>query len=214
MKISSAPVWKLISILVILVLGLTLLWAQPSKKEKPSKLVLGVVVDQEDQPLATAVVSLTNLQTKKISQDITDDKGEFRFGGVNPDNNYELQAFYHSYVGQKEQISMYDTRPKREFYFKLPVKLADASQEIDTGFSVTDEQGRGVPGASLKFTASKRIQTLTATTDSSGKTHQWLSLVDTYSIVIEAKGYETQVREAFKPSREIGGLQIPLKAAK
>jgi hypothetical protein len=79
---------------------------------------------------------------------------------------------------------------------------------------VTDEQGRGVPGATLKFTGSKRIQTLTATTDSSGKTHQWLSMADTYSIVIEARGYETQVREAFKPSREIGGLQIPLKAAK
>jgi hypothetical protein len=110
MKNSSALAWKLISILVILLLGLTGLWAQSSKKQKPSKLVLGVVVDQEDQPLATAVVNLTNLQTKKISQDITDDKGEFRFGGVNPDNNYELQASYHSYVGQKELISMYDTR--------------------------------------------------------------------------------------------------------
>lgn len=199
---------------VILILIVSVLAAQGSKKAKPSKLALGVVVDQDDQPIPTAIVNLTNLQSKKISQDITDEKGEFRFGGLSPDINYELQALFHDHWGKKETISIYDTRLKREFYFKLPVKLAEASQEVTIGFVVMDEHGRGIPGASLKITGTQKIETLTATTDSNGRSQLWLSTVEHYSIVVEAKGYETQVRESFTPTKEIAALQIPLKAAK
>lgn len=192
----------------------SVLAAQGSKKAKPSKLALGVVVDQDDQPIPTAIVNLTNLQSKKISQDITDEKGEFRFGGLSPDINYELQALFHDHWGKKETISIYDTRLKREFYFKLPVKLAEASQEVTIGFVVMDEHGRGIPGASLKITGTQKIEKLTATTDSNGRSQLWLSTVEHYSIVVEAKGYETQVRESFTPTKEIAALQIPLKAAK
>ncbi|MBZ5552277.1 MAG: carboxypeptidase-like regulatory domain-containing protein [Acidobacteriia bacterium] len=199
---------------VILILIVSVLAAQGSKKAKPSKLALGVVVDQDDQPIPTAIVNLTNLQSKKISQDITDEKGEFRFGGLSPDINYELQALFHDHWGKKETISIYDTRLKREFYFKLPVKLAEASQEVTIGFVVMDEHGRGIPGASLKITGTQKIEKLTATTDSNGRSQLWLSTVEHYSIVVEAKGYETQVRESFTPTKEIAALQIPLKAAK
>lgn len=176
--------------------------------------MLGTVVDQDDRPIPTAIVNLTNLKTKKISQDITDEKGEFRFGGLNPDIDYDVQVAYHNHLGPKERISIYDTRAKREFYWKLPTKLADSLTEVNLGFVIVDEQGRGIPGARLKFTGTKKIETLTATTDSTGQTHQWLSSADTYSIVVEAKGYETQVKEALMPSRHVAALQIPLKAAR
>jgi hypothetical protein len=205
---------KLFATGVILVLSLSILSAQSSKKAKPSKLVLGVVVDQDDHPIPTAVVNLTNRQSKKISQDITDEKGEFRFAGLNPDTDYDLQALFHDHSGKKEGISTYDTRLKREFYIKLPVRLAEASLEINIGLLVTDEQGRGIPGASLKITATQKIETLSVTADSDGRCQLWLSTTDRYSIVVEAKGYETQVREAFTPSKEIVALQIPMKAAK
>lgn len=82
------------------------------------------------------------------------------------------------------------------------------------GFLVMDEQRRSVAGATLKFAGAKKIQTLTATTDAEGRAHKWLSRADTYAIVVEAKGFETQVREAFTPVREIAIVEIPLKAAK
>jgi Carboxypeptidase regulatory-like domain len=214
MNLTLSSLIKILAPVAILVLGLTILSAQTSKKAKPSKLVLGVVVDQEDHPIPTAVVNLTNRQSKKVSQDITDEKGEFRFGGLNPDMDYELQALFHDHSGKKENISMYDTRSKREFYIKLPVNLAEASQEVNIGFGVTDAQGRGIPGASLKITATRKIETLSATTDSNGRGQLWLSTADSYSIVVEAKGYETQVREAFTPTKEIAALQITMKAAK
>ena len=205
---------KIFALSFILFLSAPVLGGQGSKKAKPSKLALGVVVDQDDHPIPTAVVNLTNLQSKKVSQDITDEKGEFRFGGLSPDINYELQAFFHDHWGKKETISIYDTRLKREFYFKLPVRLAEASEEVTMGFLVLDEQGRGIPGASLKFTGTRKIETLTATTDSNGRSQLWLSTTDHYSVVVEAKGYETLVRESFTPSKEIAAIQIPLKAAK
>jgi carboxypeptidase family protein len=205
---------KIFVVSIILFLSVSVLDAQGSKKAQPSKLVVGVVVDQDDHPIPTAVVNLTNLQSNKSSQDITDEKGEFRFGGLSPDNNYELQALFHDHWGKKESISIYDTRLKREFYFKLPVKLAEASQEVAISFLVIDEQGRGIPGASLKITGTQKIETRTTTTDSNGHSQLWLSTVDHYSIVVEAKGYETLVRESFIPSREIAAIQVPLKVAK
>jgi hypothetical protein len=220
MKRQSQTYSNLLSFLILLLATTSLGWSQfsnspkPKPDKKPSKLVLGEVVDQDDQPISTAVVSLTNLQTKKISQDITDDKGEFRFGGLNPENDYDVQASFHDIVGEKERISMYDSRAKREYYWKLPVKLADASQEVPMGFVVVDEQRRSVAGAKLKFTGAKKIQTLTATTDAGGRANKWLSRADAYTIVVEAAGFETQVREAFTPDREIAIVEIPLKAAK
>jgi hypothetical protein len=220
MKRQSKTHSNLLSFLILLLATTSLGWSQfsnspkPKPDKKPSKLVLGVVVDQDDQPISTAVVSLTNLQTKKISQDITDDKGEFRFGGLNPENDYDVQASFHDIAGEKERISMYDSRAKREYYWKLPVKLTDASQEVPVGFLVMNEQRRSVAGATLKFTSTKKIQTLTATTDAEGRAQKWLSRADVYSIIVEAKGFETQVQKAFTPVREIAFVEIPLKAAK
>lgn len=213
-KIFSFDVWKPVLSLVMVLLFVVPLLAQPKGKGKPSKLLLGTVVDLDDHPIPTAIVSLTNLKTKKIQQDISDDKGEFRFGGLDPDADYEVQVLYHNVLGEKSKISMYDTRTKREFYWKLPLKLPDAQKEVEVVFWVSDEQGRGIPGAGLKFTSSKKIETLTSTTDVQGFAGRWLSTTDNYSIVAEAKGYETQVREAFTPTPEIGKMQIQLKAAK
>lgn len=215
MKKSSPLMGKWFAGISILILGTSVVYGQFSKpKIKPSKLLLGVVVDQDDNPIPTAVVSLVNFKTQKISQDITDDKGEFRFAGLSPDIDYELQAVYHNYKGPKERISIYDTRAKREFYWKLPIKIAEASQELDVSFLVSDEQGRGIPGATLKLTSPSKIETLAVSTDANGRADQWLSPARTYSIVVEAKGYETYVQEAYKPERRVAGLQIALKAAK
>jgi hypothetical protein len=216
MNISSPLKTKLLIPSLLLVLSTSLLCAQFSKpkKEKPSKLVLGQVVDGGDQPIPTAIVNLTNLQTKKVSQDITDEKGEFRFAGLNPDADYEVQAVFHDRSGPNERISMYDSRAKREFYWKLPLKLAEANKEVETQFAVVDEQNRGIPGAMVKITANKKIETLIASTDAAGRAHQWLSTADTYAIVVEAKGYETLVREAFVPERSVPGVQFNMKAAK
>ncbi len=185
-----------------------------SKAPKPSKRVLGVVVDQTDQPIPTAIVNLTNLQAKKVSQDITDDKGEFQFGGLSPDADYDVQAIYHNVQGPVERISIYDTRSKREFYWKLPTLLADARQEIDLIIGVSDEKGRGIPGATVKFTGTKKIETLIATTDSNGRTDKWLSPNENYSVVTEAMGYQTDVGESFKVTREAASLRVVLKPAK
>ncbi len=207
---------RILFALILLLLSGSLLWAQfgGRKKPKPSKTVTGQVADQNDVPIPTAVVNLTNLQTKKVEQDVTDDKGQFRFGGLNPDIDYNLQAFYHNVKGPVERISMYDTRSKRQFYWKLPITMADAAQEVDVIFQVSDAQGHGIPGATLKFTGTKKIETLTTSANSNGRTHEWLSMADAYSIVTEASGYQTDVHEAFKPTRDTGGLQIVLKPAK
>lgn len=213
-KSFSLHVYKPVLVLAMALLFAATLQAQPRGKNNPSKLLLGTVVDQDDHPIPTAIVSLTNIKTKKIQQDISDDKGEFRFGSLDPDADYEVQVLYHNILGEKKKISMYDSRTKREFYWKLPLKLPDAQKEVQVVFWVSDEQGRSIPGAALKFTSSKRIETLTAATDAQGFISRWLSTTDNYSIVVEAKGYETQVKEVFSPTSEIGKMRIQLKAAK
>ncbi|MDD5543832.1 MAG: carboxypeptidase-like regulatory domain-containing protein [Acidobacteriia bacterium] len=187
---------------------------KPKPSKIPSKLVLGQVVDQDDQPIPSAIVNLTNLKTSKISQDITDDKGEFRFGGLSPEIDYDVQTMYHNAMGPKERVSIYDTRGKREFYWKLPLKLSDSLQEVNLLFVVSDTSGKPIPGATLKFTSPNKIETLTAVTDASGRTQKWLSSDRSYSVVASAPDHETFVQETLKPDRNAELVRVVLKPSK
>ena len=107
------------------VIGLCLIspLAAQSGKDKDQKLrsVQGIVSDAQENPLAKAVVQLKNTKTLQVKSFYTDDKGAYRFFGLDPNQDYELRAEYGSASGVRT-VSSFDSRREMIVNFKLDVK--------------------------------------------------------------------------------------------
>jgi len=66
--------------------------AQDKKREAQLRTVRGVVADKSDSPLSGSVVFLKNVRTNSVRSSYTDDNGNYRFSGLDPNADYELHA--------------------------------------------------------------------------------------------------------------------------
>src|SRR5437016_4022068 len=64
--------------------------AQDKKREAQLRTVRGVVADKSDSPLSGSVVFLKNVRTNSVRSSYTDDSGNYRFSGLDPNADYEL----------------------------------------------------------------------------------------------------------------------------
>src|SRR5437867_4203828 len=105
---------------VVLCLALPLL-AQ-SAKDRKVRSVQGIVTDAQENPLAKAVVQLKNTKTLQVKSFYTDEKGSYRFHGLDPDLDYELKAEYGNVSSGPRTVSSFDSRREVVINFKLDVK--------------------------------------------------------------------------------------------
>jgi len=66
--------------------------AQDKKREAQLRTVRGVVADKSDSPISGSVVFLKNVRTNSVRSSYTDDSGNYRFSGLDPNADYELHA--------------------------------------------------------------------------------------------------------------------------
>jgi len=88
--------------------GLTL--AQNSKKEAQLRTVRGMVSDKGDKPLQNAVVFLKNLRTNTVISHYSDEEGNYRFSGLDPNADYEIYAEFESEKSAARTVSPLDSR--------------------------------------------------------------------------------------------------------
>lgn len=93
-------------------------WAQ---KEPPTRSVKGLVTDQAEQPLATAVVQLKNTKTLQVKSFIADDKGAYYFHGLDPNVDYELKAQFKGVASRTRTVSSFDDRREVIYNFELEI---------------------------------------------------------------------------------------------
>jgi hypothetical protein len=74
--------------------------------------VTGVVLDQSDNPLARAVVYLKNTKTLTIKTYISNEKGNYQFTGLVPNQDYELHAELSGSKSPTKTLSGFDSREK------------------------------------------------------------------------------------------------------
>jgi hypothetical protein len=96
--------------------------AQRSKKDPPLRVVHGLVTDAEETPLPKAVVQLKNTKTLQVRSFYTDEKGAYRFPGLDPDLDYELKAEFGNATSGPRKVSSFDSRREVVINFKLDVK--------------------------------------------------------------------------------------------
>lgn len=85
--------------------------ATPDKKDKSSgRLVLGKVLDRQDNPVPDAIVYLTNTRTRSIKTYIVGQDGTYRFPALSTSIDYEIYAQYKDHKSETKSVSQFDDR--------------------------------------------------------------------------------------------------------
>ena len=84
--------------------------ADPDNKEKQQgRLLYGKVLDQQDNPVAGAIVYLTNTRTHAVKTYIIGQEGTYRFPGLST-GDYEVYAQYKGRKSDTKSLSQFDDR--------------------------------------------------------------------------------------------------------
>jgi carboxypeptidase family protein len=87
-------------------------YAAPDKKDKAQgRLLYGKVLDPQDNPVAGAIVYVTNLRTHAVKTYIVGQEGTYRFPGL-AYVDYEVYAQYNGHKSDTKSVSQFDDRPQ------------------------------------------------------------------------------------------------------
>jgi len=91
-----------------------------AKEQKPSRTVAGVVTDEAENPIAGAVVVLTDLQTGKKSATYTGADGAYQYADLQVTRDYEVQASYKGISSRLRKVSSVDPRKRITVNLRIP----------------------------------------------------------------------------------------------
>lgn len=112
---------------ILLAVLVGMLWpaaaiAQDKKREAQLRTVHGTVVDKEENELPGGVVYLKNTKTLTVKTYIAEEKGEYRFSGLDPNVDYEIHAEKEGMTSTKRTISSFDSRKQIVVNLKVDKK--------------------------------------------------------------------------------------------
>ena len=100
--------------------------AQQTKDQKKAEAQLrtvhGVVEDKDENPLPASVVYLLNVKTQAVRTSFADEKGLYRFSGLDPNVDYEIHAEHEDMTSSTRTISSFDSRRDIEITLKVSRK--------------------------------------------------------------------------------------------
>lgn len=110
--------------LVVLLVGLaaTANLALARDKESAGRLLIGKVVDRNDQTLPNAVVYLTNSRTRAIRTYIVKEDGVYRFPALSPNIDYEVYAQYNGRKSDTKTVSQIESRQQVTINLRIDAK--------------------------------------------------------------------------------------------
>ncbi|MEK9138859.1 MAG: carboxypeptidase-like regulatory domain-containing protein, partial [Bacteroidota bacterium] len=79
-----------------------------------------VVSDEGENPIAGAVVVITDLQTGKKSATYTGADGAYQYAGLEVTRDYEVQANYKGISSQLRKVSTVDPRKRVTVNLRIP----------------------------------------------------------------------------------------------
>ena len=119
------PRFRLLLLALALSVCVCAAMAQDAKHETQLRTVRGVVVDKSSEaPVPSAVVFLKNTRTNAVRSYITDDEGNYRFSGLDPNVDYEIHAEKDGAKSATRTISSFDN--KKEIIVNLKIEKKKA----------------------------------------------------------------------------------------
>ena len=83
---------------------------EAAKHEASLKTVRGLITDKAETPMPASVVFLKNTRSNAIRSYISDDAGNYRFSGLDPNVDYEIHAEKDGAKSQTRTISSFDSK--------------------------------------------------------------------------------------------------------
>jgi uncharacterized protein (UPF0333 family) len=95
--------------------------APPYFKDKgdAGRLLTGKVSDRQDNPLASAVVYLSNTRTRAVKTYIVGADGGYRFPALSLNADYEVYAQYNGRKSETKTVSQFDNRQQVNINLKI-----------------------------------------------------------------------------------------------
>lgn len=93
--------------------------ARNQNSQTELRTVHGVVLDQNQNPVASSIVYLLNDKTQAVRTYITDSAGQYRFSGLDPNVDYEVHAEHGDMASSTHMVSSFDSRRDIEVVLKL-----------------------------------------------------------------------------------------------
>ena len=94
-------------------------WPKKNNDKNAPKNLTGQVVDKEGKGLAEAIVYLKDKRTLEMKTHISDERGNYRFSGLDPNTDYEVHAELKGTASSKRSVSSFDGR--KEVYLVLEI---------------------------------------------------------------------------------------------
>lgn len=112
---------KAASLVLLMVLGITAVAsAAPDKKEKTvGRLLLGKVLDHQDNPLPDSVVYVTNTRTRAVKTYIVGPDGTYRFPALSTAVDYEIYAQFKGHKSDTKSLSQFDDRSQVNIVLRI-----------------------------------------------------------------------------------------------
>lgn len=95
---------------LLVVLGVVSNAAADKKDKAVGRLLLGKVLDPQDNPLPDAIVYLTNTRTRSVKTYIVGPDGTYRFPALSTAIDYEVYAQYKGRKSDTKSVSQFDDR--------------------------------------------------------------------------------------------------------
>jgi hypothetical protein len=92
------------------------------KAEAQLRTVHGLVEDKDENPIPASVVYLLNVKTQAVRTSFADDKGLYRFSGLDPNVDYEIHAEHEDMTSSTRTISSFDSRRDIQVNLKVSRK--------------------------------------------------------------------------------------------
>ena len=116
---------RALSLGMALAFGIALAAAQDAKRESQLRTVRGVVVDKSSEnPVSSSVVFLKNTRTNAVRSYISNDEGNYRFSGLDPNTDYEIHAEKDGAKSATHTISSFDSKKEIVLNLKIEKKKA------------------------------------------------------------------------------------------
>jgi carboxypeptidase family protein len=109
-------------LLVVLFAAHGLAFGQASKKEAQLRSVRGMVSDKDEKAIENAVVFLKNSRTSTVISHYSDDQGNYRFSGLDPNVEYEIYAEFDGQKSASRTLSPLDGRKEITLNLKVDRK--------------------------------------------------------------------------------------------
>jgi hypothetical protein len=101
----------------------TMAGASPDKKDKQvGRLLMGKVLDPQDNPVPDAVVYVTNTRTRSVRTYIVGKDGSYRFPALSSAIDYEVYAQFKGKKSDTKSVSQFDDRSQVYLVLKVDTR--------------------------------------------------------------------------------------------